>query len=399
MFKRVFCVILILVSMFVLFGCSSETANGSGREDKTELSGIDKAKAMIGEGKIEEAYTLLYEMGDDPEAKKLREDFLIVHKEYKVTHPDASETHYITYDKNGNAIKDVDSDGNVIYERTYDENNNLLMDKQYLENGGSETRKYEYDKNGKLYQSYFYDVNNVEYLSFQRTYDTNGNIITQKGEEYITEYTYDSAGRIVKEVETSEGVVRVIENVYNADGRIVKSTFSVDDTYSNTTQYSYDESGNLIYKLQEDSDGEKIEYEYAYNKNNLLLMEKCKSNDYYSEELLSYDAKSRMTKYVILNEDGVVHTTVVTYDDTNNTAYFEFLTNDQDDTYEKIWYDKNGNVIKRETSDFEGSGEKRIDEYSGYMYFYRPDLKDKEDLLLEYNDQLNYFDLQKTLII
>ncbi|MBQ8533571.1 MAG: hypothetical protein IJ462_01925 [Clostridia bacterium] len=381
MFKRYFCFLIVLVLLVTLVGCGGKDNDVA--SNKIEVSKIDLAKALIDEGKIEEAYTLLYEMGDDEEAIKLREDFLIVHKEYKLIYPDAVETHRITYDKSGNALKKVDSDGNIIYERTYDENNNPLTNKTYHEGGLFEIYEYEYDGNGRVYRAYYTDIEKHKHLTFKRTYNTDGNIVIQTGEEYRTDFTYDSSGRLIKEVTQNEGNVTTVENVYDSNGNIIKSVYSMDDIYSCTTQYSYDESGNLTYKASVDSDDEKIEYEYAYNKNNLLLMEKCKSKDYYSEELFTYDAKGREIKYVIMDKKGVVYTAVSSYDDKNNTALFSYMPENEENSYEKVWYDKNGNVIKRELTYEDGAEGSYTEEYSGYMYFYRPDLKDKEELLYD----------------
>ncbi|MCT4597257.1 MAG: DUF6531 domain-containing protein, partial [Vallitalea sp.] len=136
------------------------------------------------------------------------------------------ETSY-EYDKAGNLIKEIDSEGFIEY--TYDLQNNLIK---------------QIDKEGNIYRF---------------KYDEEGNIIKEiKPENYKTElddgkavsYSYDYLGRLTTIADEENNIVQ--KNIYNTKGKLIKQMdqkgyqSGANDESRYNTEYSYDIGGRLI---------------------------------------------------------------------------------------------------------------------------------------------------------
>ncbi len=152
-----------------------------------------------------------------------------------------------SYDSNGNIVSyttNSEDSENVYY--TYDSNKRLIR-----EQTGESNTYYTYDDKG----------NNLIYATLKEDY---------KGtapEKYdalldcfdVTEYTYDSNGRVVKENYSSGGSA---EYEYDNCGNVIKETTVTVDNNEKTTEvvnYTYDDMGNL---LNSSSGDDKSSYVY-----------------------------------------------------------------------------------------------------------------------------------------
>lgn len=130
---------------------------------------------------------------------------------------------------------------------------------------------------------YLYDDNNIEFVQFAQS--TTPTVFENK-----FSYEYDHFGRIttLNIWNKNTNGVNVIENAehytYGASNRLIR----VSDNFGNSTQYDYDEQGNLI-KLHFNINDETYETNYLYNKNIYFP-----NNDPYKSEL--YDKTLYETK-------------------------------------------------------------------------------------------------------
>lgn len=184
----------------------------------------------------------------------------------------------ITYDENGNEIKDRSWQTTVEY--TYDENNNCIL---YEDSLGFKI-EYTYDERGNLIKERHYSEKyNSEYV-YEFTYNEKGQKITKTDKYGTTMYVYDTNGNLTEEK--------------TADG-------------NGWTKYTYDENNNKIYTERNDGYWEKTAYnesgnpieseasngtviEYVYNENNKLISKSYTAEDYSSNTIYEYDEKSFM---------------------------------------------------------------------------------------------------------
>lgn len=147
-----------------------------------------------------------------------------------------------TYDKQGNCLgsKNYRQDGTLSseYVYSYDENG-YLIEEHYTFDG--EVTAYRYEYNESYTQMTEYRVGESgEYISSVETYGEEGNILTRDGyradgsQSAMITYTYDDAGRLVREDHPS--------------------FFETQASYE--VLYTYDENGNMTVK--------NVDYYYGY---------------------------------------------------------------------------------------------------------------------------------------
>ena len=164
-----------------------------------------------------------------------------------------------TFDALGRVITsgiDIDANNSIDqwYYNSYDANNNLVLQETDLTNTGSVTAKTlrEYDALGRVTKQYIDSDNNGSYNSSS----TN---------------TYDVYGRLIKaESDTdNDGNPNVI-NYFTYDSNGLRTTLWIDRTANGDTsddskyQYTYDDAGRLIAEIQTSS-GTSTNYTYEYD--------------------------------------------------------------------------------------------------------------------------------------
>ena len=81
-----------------------------------------------------------------------------------------------------------------------------------------------------------------------------------------SEYTYDDSGNLIKFVYTNENNERSVSSyAYDSEGFRIKKEFLNSENKKSVTEYEYDENGNMTKKELTFSDGSKNSNEYVYD--------------------------------------------------------------------------------------------------------------------------------------
>ena len=149
-----------------------------------------------------------------------------------------------------------DHDDNLEKEETFDLDNHLVG-----------RALWKYDGEGRPVEEAVFDMLELETRRTAFIYDSVGNLIEQRDKYYDivlkVEYGYDPYGNVTEEKHyNAEGILDkrieykyddkgnyVLENLYSAEGRLRKSF-----TYTNI----YDKMGNLVQKIQNDGNHDRI---------------------------------------------------------------------------------------------------------------------------------------------
>lgn len=224
----------------------------------------------------------------------------------------STETLY-AYDAKGNCVEERDyADGELCgkIKRTYDENGNVILEKDYDYSGFlpglPDRREYTWDDRGRMVEEVIYDGWRRDCWLSAEYDDENHTSRKENSNGYIWEYTYDEYGETTLLRQTGpEGTV----NLYRMD-------------------YVYDENGNAL-SYHHYTDGEL---------------------DMYVE--YTYDDQGRELRSVRYDADGkVLSTWDYTYDDESNTVTTVYT----DGNYQIAFYDDNGNLIRREDHNEDGT--------------------------------------------
>lgn len=118
-------------------------------------------------------------------------------------------------------------------------------------NGSHSTYTYEYDDNGNMTLQLWYQN------------------LTGTGDIYSWHsYEYDDHNQLISETTWYDWDIErttVYENEYNSNGQLVKKTsLSLANNYSQTTEYEYDNNGNMIV-MRETSEYGTGEFTYTYD--------------------------------------------------------------------------------------------------------------------------------------
>lgn len=332
----------------------------------------------------------------------------------------STTTEEFTYNETGDVVKNTrksaDYTTEYVYEYTYSSDcavevkrenlnswkNNALTE-EYDDHGnltlrelGDSSEKYEYtyDENGFIIKKTS-TVTGMEHLSgyenktVEYTNDKNGNVlkavsVKENGIEDITEYTYDSENRILKETR-SKGygdnieVYHTDEFTYDKYGNILTEYTKRDSTEkSYTYEYTYDEKGNILEKKKNGTPVVK----YTYDSNgNRLTVSSFADGDYYLSTERTYDSNGILIKAVKYNPNGgIIAVNELSYDDKGNLVK-DILKKGEGDTentvHEHIYeytYDEIGNRLTyfESETDLTGHQTSFIEyTYSDYKYFYK----------------------------
>ena len=291
-----------------------------------------KALALIEDGKYEEAYDLLTELGDNEDAKQLLGRFHYVPTSVvmntldrafsvKVTLGEnnlpsavsrevrtgeySQYTSTYTYDEKCNIVKEVEvgSDGEQTiydYEYAYDSKGNLIKE-TYKFDDVQATYSYTYDDNGKLTKKEFSHSSGTQATS-EYTYYSGGSVIREDyesnrqqsltsyvfydavgfeiREDYISTenatYTYDNNGRPTKiEITHKKAGQSSYEYIYNDNGLMTQvvheySHPATSERIREVIEYSYDEEGKLIKETRTNSASDTDVISYIYDENGNL---------------------------------------------------------------------------------------------------------------------------------
>ena len=228
------------------------------------------------------------------------------------------------------------------------------------------TTDYTYDNAGKLIKEVVIENGKVT-LTASYSYDAVGNRLTKTENNITTNYSYDKNNRLLKEGNISytydnvgnlikkQSTAETTEYVYNLDGKLSSVKKTSGSTVTNES-YSYNAFGTRIKKV---TNGEEERYLVdEYTSYSRVLEEKNKNNNLtatytYGHELIS---QNRATSVSFYNRDGLGSTTSLTNASQTVT-----------DTYS---YDAFGNLINSTgttKNNYLFAGEEK-DNTTGYYY-------------------------------
>lgn len=145
----------------------------------------------------------------------------------RLTEKTKSGTAHFAYDKSGQLVKEIHTNGDIL-EYTYDEVGNRLT-KKTTKGSTVTTETYAYDIANQLSS-----INGVA-----TAHDQNGNL-TSDGEK---NYVYDAEDRIIEVKNASTSIAKY---QYNSDGLRVSKTVG-----SSTIFYTYDENDNVVFETDQ----------------------------------------------------------------------------------------------------------------------------------------------------
>lgn len=255
-----------------------------------------------------------------------------------------------------------------------------LKQVQYNEDGTVDTREeLTYDAQNNMVQYAKYNGDEIELIENNRTYDENGNNITN---EFIysnqdgsfgsrTMMTLDTDGNILKRVYIDENgrATETNDMTYDASGNMLTDiVYDRNGLVTNRKEYTYDADGNELTCISYDANGlvkERTESTYDANCNELSYITYDANGGILSGHRYTYDENGNPIKKTTLNEDGtetVRETYTYTYDNNGNalsenlyyvqtdtTVRYEYTYNETDDEVTTICYNEDGSIQYKET--------------------------------------------------
>jgi antitoxin component YwqK of YwqJK toxin-antitoxin module len=251
-------------------------------------------------------------------------------KEITVYNSDYEMVSRIEYDADGDIVK------NETYEHEYDEYGNEISEKTYSNGVLIGEEKYTFDKdNNKILEETY--ENGVLVETWEYLPDSRGGTYSA----IRTDYYPDGGKRVIHYLENGNISLDI---QYNSDGsyfHYFKYTF-VTNADGTVTTYTHDKNGKLLYEYRESANGIRIE-NIAYYSNGNKSVESY-DEDGNLERRCEYDKDGNLTSEIIYDEDyNVISETV--YHDEGKTV----ITHNGDGTVTSEVFDKNGNLVSKET--------------------------------------------------
>ncbi len=330
-------------------------------ETVTVPAGYADILALIEEGIYEQAYELLLQKEYDIYAEKLLERFCTYYKEYN--------NNYLWYESGVMwevRSYSVDENGRPLQKRYHMSfsptvTNPNIQEYVYNEDGlltEHDGREYGYDEKGRLTQTISYNSDGKAIAVIKLYWYENGLLAKEEtyrspekdgGPDSITEYFYDSNGRIIRENVYQNGVFnRVVQFNHTNDGKKEKETVIYRNGETEVTNYYYHGITKKIIKIETIStDGYVVNETFEYDNGGNLLLHSKMGNDYRVFFRYQY----------VYDKNG--HIELMTW------ANREHLALDYGTTLYTT--DANGNVIKEENRGYnDHSGLKHVITTSGY---------------------------------
>lgn len=248
----------------------------------------------------------------------------------------AADYAFFSYDDEGRLEKRSDSDGNQEYRVYYDAAGVLR-----LENG--KKGRIEYNEKGKPWRQFSREDDTL-YLTFEATFDKNGNAIKQTYYADHTEYNRVKTKTVTEKAKTFG------ENMEFA------SQYERTDEIESIYEYTYDKAGNCLTQTEKDADGKVVSTtEYTYDEQGREESRTVTEDGIVKRHLQSYSAIGNLIQTSDYENDQLQQTLEYTFDADNRLQDERRVTPDGETrvvvTYE---YDKMGNCVKEVCYDNEG---------------------------------------------
>lgn len=171
-----------------------------------------------------------------------------------------------TYDENGIMTEKSDANG-YVYKYDHNAHGLVIREERYKNGELLNVCEYAYNKYGRVALC----INNSNsYTSYE--YNERGNPtritrVDKDGTDHITEYVYDSAGRLITETKTEPGYITTETYVFTDDGKLLTYTKTFTDDKGNPVY----ETGNIVEKEEYTYNGNITEFR-VYSVNGCYLI-------------------------------------------------------------------------------------------------------------------------------
>ena len=286
-------------------------------------------------------------------------------------------TYQATYDYHGRLLHQRTDSGDYWeeYTYTYTDLSDEPLTLVYAREGFSSTVSRTFDDEGKLLTTH-YQATDDSWNTYTYTYDDQGRQLTEKyvssgGSDTLLTYTYDESGNRISEVTLNKGVkTREVKRTYDEKNQLIqdyvwRQELGKDIIYTSTTDFTYDENGNILTQHQQDRDGfwQKIVSTYD-EKGNILTERHEDSEGYTLSYVRTYDENSRvLTSQETCGDFAYSYT--YTYDEHGNLI----LERCDEDGY--FWqvaytYDQRSNLLERLETSSDGEWLKEVYTYDSH---------------------------------
>lgn len=275
----------------------------------------------------------------------------------------------------------------LLEEYTYDDNGNKLteIESKYINNEWIKIKEYKYYNNERK-TIYYIDFNDDTFDDkWEYTYDESGNELTRKYSNYINdewvvtgeykwfsdtkktiyeiwlsnektfttknEYTYDDDGNLLTKIDSkylnNEWLkIREYKYINNKEKKIYELVLNDDDTFYYKVESTYDDNGNTLTFTIEYFDSinwkYNYKYEYTYDENGSMLTRK--QSKYINNEWV------KIEEYKYINNE-------------EKTTYYTYFSNGSMYSLEEFTYDADGNKLTKTESKYIDNKWVKIREY------------------------------------
>ena len=288
-FTKMLLLILSLMLLFVLAGCTKDDSPEKDREENDR-----HVSDILNQDKDPEDSAEPDESTEPEPVYEKQTVYLCVQERMHNYNEDGDFLKGYTYDEYGRVTEyfQIKDDGSRGWENaySYDENGNNTEI-----NTGNGLYTMTYDDEGRMLSKVYAYKGEVRSETYY-TYDENGYVVAEKCiERYSEEVTYtyeinyndDYSEAIISQYKNGEPNGTTYET-YNAAGQVLTSeVYDTADNWKSGQTYSYDDAGNLLQQGSYSSSETQADYTtyYTYDDKGLLI---SKDVDYYYGYLLEY---------------------------------------------------------------------------------------------------------------
>ena len=249
----------------------------------------------------------------------------------KETYEDGQSVSY-AYNRNGKLARTVDSKTGISTTYFYDSINRPSGHRAYAP-GSDHIVQFAYDKNNNV--TYMTEITNDVSKYFSYTYDNDNRITSMNADGITVNYTYDSLGRVTRQMTKNGNTVILTKNTAYATSPSGKATGQVSSYYGYT--YTYDGTGIILSV----SDG-TYTTSYVYDSQNQLIREN--NGQLQKTYTWTYDAGGNITcrKEYAYTTGSLGSATVIYNNSYGNSEWGDLLTSYNGKT---ITYDSIGNPL------------------------------------------------------
>ena len=193
----------------------------------------------------------------------------------------------------------------------------------YDSDSGIEHETY-YDRDGNILEQFVFDCNNDSYIHSQNKLlprrnnhtfvsDKKGRLIKEKDVDefgkmnWVTEYGYDTAGRLVSQKTIFQDKCTDIKSIYDEQGNLAEKTYYENDEVQMVIKYRRSNTTLIEYNL--DSEGkQRQKWEWTNDQNNLPLqvVEFDKDDKKVRTDKYTYNQSNDITIQQILNSSDIL---------------------------------------------------------------------------------------------